>query len=329
MSRTIPTKTLVSITMCTYNGEQFLREQLDSLITQDYKNYELIIVDDCSTDTTWSILEKYAKKHTQISLYSNETNLGFKKNFERALTLAKGEFIALCDQDDVWFPNKISTLVREIGPNTLIYSNSLMVDENGEPIFTDFYSYMRISPHRKTSWQSLIFENYILGHNMLFRKELLKYALPFPNVFKEHDHWLAIYAASAGSAAYLPNILSLYRLHSANCTIKKKIRKKKSLTSIIRYITNRKYKLCKTLCEYRLQVERMNHILKIDILNEAEKNELQMIKGAYQNSFCLTGVKKTSLKSLLKQNPQFTCERCDQKRYIKSITRSFLAKIIR
>ena len=75
---------LVSIAMCTYNGEQFIREQLDSLIAQDYQNLEIIIVDDCSTDSTYAILEEYASAHKSIALYSNPKNLGFKRNFEKS-----------------------------------------------------------------------------------------------------------------------------------------------------------------------------------------------------------------------------------------------------
>ena len=329
MSDDIPDKPLVSIAMCTYNGEQFLREQLDSLINQDYKNYELIIVDDCSTDTTYSLLKEYAEKYSYIELHLNTTNLGFERNFEKALSLVKGELIALCDQDDIWFPNKISTLAMEIGPNTLIFSNSEMVDEDGKFLLTDFYSYLQIQPHSKTTWQSLIFNNYILGHNMLFRKELLRHALPMPRVFKEHDHWLAIYAASTGSVAYLPAILGRYRVHDSNCTIKNKIRKKRSFTGIIRYINKRYYKLRSVLYTYKLRIDRIDHMLKTDILSVEEKNNLLTIKKAYQSSFCSKLVKKDNLKNLLRQNSLYSRGCQNQNRYVKSISRSFLASIFR
>ena len=329
MSDDIPDKPLVSIAMCTYNGEQFLREQLDSLINQDYKNYELIIVDDCSTDTTYSLLKEYAEKYSYIELHLNTTNLGFKKNFEKALSLVEGELIALCDQDDIWFPNKISTLAMEIGPNTLIFSNSEMVDEDGKSLLTDFYSYKQIKPHSKTAWQSLIFDNFILGHNMLFRKELLRHALPMPNVFKEHDHWLAIYAASTGSVAYLPAILGRYRVHGSNCTIKKKIRKKRSFTGIIRYISKRYYKILRVLDTYKLRIDRIDYMLEAGILSIEEKNVLLTIKEAYQCSFFSKFVKKDNLESLLKQNTVYSRGCHNDNRYLKSISRSLLANIIR
>jgi len=104
---------LASIAMCTYNGEKYLREQLDSLVAQDYPNLEIVIVDDCSTDSTPQLLEEYAGQHPNFTIHQNEQNMGFRRNFEKALKLCSGEIISLCDQDDIWFPNKISALGAE------------------------------------------------------------------------------------------------------------------------------------------------------------------------------------------------------------------------
>ena len=98
---------LVSIALCTYNGAGFIAEQLDTLITQTYAPIEIIAVDDSSTDETFNILMAYAAKYSQIKIYKNENNIGFAANFERAATLCDGELIALCDQDDLWHPQKI------------------------------------------------------------------------------------------------------------------------------------------------------------------------------------------------------------------------------
>src|SRR5258708_3925751 len=105
------TAELVSIALCTYNGEAYLKEQLDSLIDQTYPNCEIIIVDDCSKDGTVDILKQYANEYTQIKLYINTENLGYTKNFEKAIVLCNGEYIALCDQDDIWDKNKISIMI--------------------------------------------------------------------------------------------------------------------------------------------------------------------------------------------------------------------------
>src|SRR5215468_9284257 len=91
---------LVSIALCTYNGEKFLQKQLDSLLEQTYPNIEIIAVDDASTDNTWRILMNSAKRYSnKLKLYKNEKNLGYSLNFERAIKLCRGDFIALSDQD--------------------------------------------------------------------------------------------------------------------------------------------------------------------------------------------------------------------------------------
>ena len=92
---------LISIAIATYNGEKYLEEQLDSIYAQTYKNIEVIVTDDCSSDKTVEILKKYYKSHG-LKYVINETNLGFVKNFEKAISLCRGDYIALSDQDDIW-----------------------------------------------------------------------------------------------------------------------------------------------------------------------------------------------------------------------------------
>ena len=105
---------LISIALCTYNGERFVREQLDSLVNQTYKNIEIIAVDDHSSDQTFAILENYKSKFKNIRTFQNNANLGFRKNFEKALRECTGEYIALSDQDDVWRLDKIAVQMNLI-----------------------------------------------------------------------------------------------------------------------------------------------------------------------------------------------------------------------
>src|SRR4051812_29514296 len=117
---------LVSIIVCTYNGEQFLEEQLQSVVNQTYPNIEITISDDKSTDQTAAILKKYEEKNN-IQVRYNEMNIGFLKNFELAVGMASGNYIAFCDQDDIWLPNKIERLLGAISDHSLVYSNSLLI----------------------------------------------------------------------------------------------------------------------------------------------------------------------------------------------------------
>lgn len=120
---------LVSVAMTTYNGEKFLREQIDSILNQTYQNLEIVICDDCFTDGTFGILEEYERRDSRIKLRRNERNLGFIKNFEQAVSLCTGEFIALSDQDDIWEPWKLEESVKNIEGYDLLCTNSLLVDE--------------------------------------------------------------------------------------------------------------------------------------------------------------------------------------------------------
>ncbi len=208
-------KPLVSIAMATYNGEEFLREQLDSILRQTYPNLEIVITDDRSTDSTPAILDEYAARHANIRVYHNEENLGFRLNFEKALSLTRGDFIALADQDDVWMPEKIATLMDNLGDNMLVYCDSAYIDREGKPLGRNY------SSHRKLISGSNLFlfdEDSgfgISGHANLFRREVLDRAVPIdPHFF--HDHWIALHAMIAGTVDYVPDRLVGYRQHSRN-----------------------------------------------------------------------------------------------------------------
>src|SRR5687767_13263616 len=121
---------LVSIALATFNGQRFLAEQLDSLLRQTYSNLEIIISDDGSTDATVNIVASYAAAYPHIFVYRNTGEKGVASNFQHAIRQCKGDLIAFCDQDDIWLPGKIEKLVKEIGDASLIYHDSLLINEN-------------------------------------------------------------------------------------------------------------------------------------------------------------------------------------------------------
>src|SRR6476469_4151602 len=123
---------LVSIALATYNGEKYLQFLLDSLLAQTYHYLEIIAVDDRSTDKTVELLRQYSLLYPHIKVYVNESNLGFIKNFEKAVSLCNGEYIAMCDQDDYWLPENIMRKVEEIGEYPGVYCDSFVAYENLE-----------------------------------------------------------------------------------------------------------------------------------------------------------------------------------------------------
>lgn len=201
---------LVSIAVCIFNGEKHLCLQLDSIFKQDYKNIEVIAIDDCSTDTSPSILESYAKKFPHLKIYRNETNLGYVKNFEKAINLCSGQYIALSDQDDIWHKEKISKQVAEIGDHILIYHDSEFIDEDGKSMNQKMSDILNL--YEGSSPLPFVFMNSVSGHTILFNRSLIQYALPFNQSFF-HDWWLAFVACNVGSIKLIDYPLVQYRQH--------------------------------------------------------------------------------------------------------------------
>lgn len=219
---------LVSIALCTYNGEQYLKEQVDSLIAQSYQNLEIIIIDDCSTDNTVSIIEDYQKEHPYIYLSVNNENIGFNKNFQQALDKCTGEFIAIADQDDIWELNKISIMVENIGNNYLLYHNSNYIDDKGSLSGLSIRSHHRFVAGNCAI--NLLYYNCVAGHTCLINKDLLEITPPFPKDFY-YDWWFAYTAASIGSINFLNESLVKHRKHNTSTT-SKDVRDAKSLRMI-------------------------------------------------------------------------------------------------
>jgi len=204
---------LISIAMATYNGERYLKEQLDSIYSQTYKNIEVVVTDDCSTDGTIKILEQYSKSHG-LKYYVNEENLGFVKNFEKAISLCQGDFIALSDQDDIWEKEKIEILVDKIGSNLLIHSDCSVIDDEGKSLMP----FLKQDTGNLISVQDFFFRNVVTGCTVLFSKKLLDTALPFPEGIAYHDWWLGFCAAKEKKIHYFPQCLTRYRKHSGQDT---------------------------------------------------------------------------------------------------------------
>lgn len=212
---------MISIAMATYNGEKYLREQIDSILNQTIQDFELIVCDDCSTDTTWNILQDYQSQDRRIKCYRNEENLGFKKNFEKAIGLCTGEYIALSDQDDVWLPNHLEILKHNIGNCDLCAGNALFVDAKMSLLNLDMLTFLRINfiPKNDLEWlHFLVHRNVIQGAACLFRRQLSITCLPSPDTCKFHDYWLALNAALNNGIKYIENPILYYRQHNHNVT---------------------------------------------------------------------------------------------------------------
>lgn len=194
--------------MCTYNGEKFLREQLDSIISQSYPIFELLIQDDGSTDSTIKIIREYAFLHPFIHWQMNDHNLGFNANFRTVIQKAKGELIAISDQDDIWHSNKLEEMVKCIGDCSMCYSFSVSSEQES-------LSNVIRTHNNNNTLERLLFANAISGHNMLFQKVLID-QLPTWNDLILYDWWLAVNAYLHNGVRKCEQVLTFHRIHAGS-----------------------------------------------------------------------------------------------------------------
>lgn len=201
---------LISVALSVYNGERHLREQLDSVLAQKEVQLEIIAVDDGSSDGSVALLREYAKRDPRIHVHVNPHNLGHLRSFERVMSLCGGEFIAPCDQDDIWHPQKLARLADAIGDADLAYCDSEYIDEQGQSlrrrISQDLSMHAGIDPLR------YVFQNTVSGHACLLRRKLLQRAGPAPALLY-HDWWLAMCAAAHAGVVYVDAPLVQFRRH--------------------------------------------------------------------------------------------------------------------
>ena len=203
----------ISVVMCTYNGERFLREQLDSLVHQTYPLHEIIVQDDGSTDATLAILGEYASQWKHIRLLKNEGPHGVNSNFWSAMRKATGDWIAICDQDDIWEPDKIERQAEAIGNSMFCAGRTRQFSEDGSFVFYD-------ARRPNVSLLRMLYTTEIGGHVMLFRKDFLQ-QLPVDCGIYHHtcyDMVLAVAAAAYDSLVYMDTILVHQRRYAGATT---------------------------------------------------------------------------------------------------------------
>lgn len=202
----------ISIALATYNGAQYIKEQLQSFLDQTRQPDELIITDDCSTDQTEAIVRDFAKSAPfKVEFYCNEKNLGYCGNFNAALMKTTGDLVFLSDQDDVWFPEKIEhmTGVAERNPQALVVMNDAALTDGA----LNEVGLTKVGQIRSAG---LSLDRFVMGCCCAMRRELLDFALPIPEGFRAHDSWL-VKVANGLEAKVVDNlVLQYYRRHESN-----------------------------------------------------------------------------------------------------------------
>ncbi|MBR2149423.1 MAG: glycosyltransferase family 2 protein [Campylobacter sp.] len=225
----------IAVIMATYNGQQYLAKQIDSILTQTYFNIIIYIRDDCSSDATMDILKEYKYKYPdKFIINQNKNNLGFVKNFELLLSEADCDYIAISDQDDIWKPDKLEKELKAMievekdNPNLaiLIHSDLEMIDSDGNQIHKSFFKKKGYNLSNKKDLGQILGPCGVMGNTILMNKMLKNLVLPFTSNVEFHDYYLAVINEIYGKRIVLNEPLVEYRIHQSN-TSKNNIQKQK------------------------------------------------------------------------------------------------------
>lgn len=225
----------LSVCMAVFNGEKYLKAQIDSILLQIGENDEFVICDDCSTDSSVAILLEY--NDNRIVLYENESRLGHVQNFAQAISRARGRYIVLADQDDIWTAGRLEVLLTALincsAPRPLVIGDFIEFCDEGNYLDSE----MNSKKLANTSGGRLSMFLDILGGRskfygccFAFDRALIKYILPISRYTEAHDMWIALVASLVGSVISVDNVVLHRRIHRHNITP----RKRRSLLIIVK-----------------------------------------------------------------------------------------------
>lgn len=216
----------IAIVLALYNGELYLREQINSLLSQTYKNWTLYIRDDGSLDNSVEIVYEYVKLYPEkiVFIEDNKGSLGAVQNFSYLAGQCSEPYIMLCDQDDVWIEHKIQTTYNVIqnmesiyrNMPILVFSDMKIVDEKLNIIASSFWENQKLNPDVSLDLYSILAQNVVTGCTVMINQQLKSIALPIPTDQFLHDHWLSIFGCKYGKVVYIKEPLVLYRQHEKN-----------------------------------------------------------------------------------------------------------------
>lgn len=246
----------ISVVMTTYNGEKYIIEQLDSIFSQTIVPNQVIIADDCSKDNTKDLIEKYLQSidmNIAVAFYSNQINQGYIKNFRNAILKTTGDYIFLCDQDDIWEKNKIEFTLAEMHKRKkdVACTGFRLVDAQGQEIKnTDIYRSDPIFGYEKwtkkvydVTLSRLLWGNFSPGCTYCFSRKIRNIYKQLSNTEISHDFQIILIGACLHSAIFIDIPLSCYRLHSSNTigmNSKEKKRKRHFTPRLISFINELK-----------------------------------------------------------------------------------------
>ena len=225
---------MIAILMATYNGEDYLEEQLESLLSQTCQDFVIYISDDHSTDSTCKIIENYQKQYpSKIFFFQNNSqHHGAKHNFIQLMIQHKEEYVMLCDQDDVWKPQKIEITMQKMhqleekygkNPPILVHTDLEVVNQSLQTISPSFKEAMN-ADYSRTQLRQIIIQNTLTGCTALYNRALANLLIAEPPYMIMHDWWLILVASGFGVVDHVDEKTILYRQHGKNAIGAKDVR---------------------------------------------------------------------------------------------------------
>lgn len=271
--------------MATFNGEKFLKQQMQSILDQSYSKFDLYVNDDGSRDKTLDIIKSFSIKDNRVHVLNiKDNNNGQLYNFDKLMRYVNNmeyEYIMFSDQDDIWYKDKILETLRfmkskENGP-TLVYTNYNENNISGS-IKNKYDNFFPTEEH-----SILLFQNWIMGCTVMINNKLLKYSGSIPPEADNHDNWVMLLALTYGNIFYLDHVTMLHRLHNDNVTNNfKRMNYFKKINGFIQDVKKgkefriKKLKLCKRVL--RVPLKEKNRLI-IEFYNCLKmKNKIQRIK---------------------------------------------------
>lgn len=271
--------------MATYNGEKYIQQQLDSFLQQTVLPDELIVCDDCSNDNTLDIIEDFKKKASfDVKVLKNEKNSGYIKNFAKVILATKGDYVFLCDQDDVWFPNKIEMVIKAFKEQPMaqmVAHNAICTDSELKSLGKTLYDFDVLSGEK--------YGSALHGFATCVKRNFLDYALPIPECYT-FDNWFYTLATGLDVRYRIDTPLGYYRRHKTAITFS-------MIGENHNFLNKLKNKISKNIDS----LFKARSTKEMDYNYERKKNFLKFIVKVYENRDSLEWINNENIIKL-KQN---------------------------
>jgi glycosyltransferase involved in cell wall biosynthesis len=291
----------IEVVLCTFNGEKYIREQVESILQQRLKPGRLSIYDDCSRDRTRDIMEEMMRTNdsgVEMVMHVNSETLGYVRNFEQGIRNATFKYVALSDQDDIWNSDKLEVLLSAFDEETgIVFSNALLVDEHAVSIHHTLWEVIRLTKKRQAAFRSrdevqqlLLQQNFVTGAALMMRTELATLLPSFP-IATSHDYWMAIIVAELSRLKPVERTLYKYRQHAMNIIGQRPHTLPRRIVNALQNAETRYQRELETYAQIALALEEHENLYEASVRFEEKaaflRDRMEAINAGFRGSMSL------------------------------------------